>query len=92
MFLIVMFGLISLFSDLTYQAGRSPNGPFLGILGADADPAKGVSRTFWIYSVFTFMVSMGFINFTLLSFPLPFLGFLGGGSLTVIAAIVFFGG
>lgn len=36
MFLIVMFGLISLFSDLTYQAGRSLNGPFLGVLGADA--------------------------------------------------------
>jgi len=34
--LIVLFGLISLFSDLTYQAGRSLNGPFLGILGADA--------------------------------------------------------
>jgi hypothetical protein len=36
MVLIVMFGLISLFSDLTYQAGRSLNGPLLGILGADA--------------------------------------------------------
>jgi MFS family permease len=34
--LIVMFGLISLFSDLTYQGGRSLNGPFLGALGADA--------------------------------------------------------
>lgn len=34
--LVVMFGLISLFSDLTYQAGRSLNGPFLGALGADA--------------------------------------------------------
>lgn len=31
-----MFGLISLFSDLTYQAGRSLNGPLLGVLGADA--------------------------------------------------------
>ena len=36
MLLIVMFGLISLFSDLTYQAGRSLNGPFLAVLGADA--------------------------------------------------------
>lgn len=36
MLLIVMFGLISLFSDLTYQAGRSLNGPFLAELGADA--------------------------------------------------------
>ena len=36
MVLIVMFGLISLFSDLTYQAGRSLNGPLLGVLGADA--------------------------------------------------------
>jgi hypothetical protein len=34
--LIVMFGLISLFSDLVYQAGRSLNGPLLGVLGADA--------------------------------------------------------
>lgn len=34
--LIIMFGLISLFSDLTYQAGRSLNGPFLAVLGADA--------------------------------------------------------
>jgi MFS family permease len=34
--LIIMFGLISLFSDLTYQGGRSLNGPFLGALGADA--------------------------------------------------------
>ena len=36
MLLIVMFGVISLFSDLVYQAGRSLNGPFLGQLGADA--------------------------------------------------------
>ena len=36
MLLIVMFGLISLFSDLVYQAGRSLNGPLLGVLGADA--------------------------------------------------------
>lgn len=36
MLLIVMFGLISLFSDLAYQAGRSLNGPFLSQLGADA--------------------------------------------------------
>lgn len=36
MLLILMFGLISLFSDLTYQAGRSLNGPMLGVLGADA--------------------------------------------------------
>lgn len=34
--LIIMFGLISLFSDLTYQGGRSLNGPFLATLGADA--------------------------------------------------------
>ncbi len=34
--LIVMFGVISFFSDLTYQAGRSLNGPFLALLGADA--------------------------------------------------------
>ncbi|MEI8094217.1 MAG: MFS transporter [Spirochaetales bacterium] len=36
MLLIVMFGLISLFSDLVYQAGRSLNGPLLNVLGADA--------------------------------------------------------
>ncbi|HTH12913.1 MAG TPA: MFS transporter, partial [Spirochaetia bacterium] len=36
MLLVVMFGLISLFSDLVYQAGRSLNGPFLAELGADA--------------------------------------------------------
>lgn len=36
MFLVVMFGVISLFSDLVYQAGRSLNGPFLAELGADA--------------------------------------------------------
>jgi MFS family permease len=34
--LILMFGVISFFSDLTYQAGRSLNGPFLALLGADA--------------------------------------------------------
>jgi len=36
MLLVVMFGLISLFSDLTYQAGRSLNGPLLSVMGADA--------------------------------------------------------
>lgn len=36
MLLVVMFGVISLFSDLVYQAGRSLNGPFLAELGADA--------------------------------------------------------
>lgn len=36
MLLVFMFGAISLFSDLVYQAGRSLNGPFLAELGADA--------------------------------------------------------
>ncbi len=36
MALVVLFGIISLFSDLVYQAGRSLNGPFLAELGADA--------------------------------------------------------
>jgi len=36
MLLVIMFGVISLFSDLVYQAGRSLNGPFLAELGADA--------------------------------------------------------
>lgn len=34
--LVGLFGLISLCSDLVYQAGRSINGPYLAELGADA--------------------------------------------------------
>ncbi len=36
MALIVLFGVVSLFSDMTYQGGRSLSGPYLGVLGADA--------------------------------------------------------
>jgi MFS family permease len=36
MLLVIMFGLISLFSDLVYQSGRSLNGPYLSQLGANA--------------------------------------------------------
>lgn len=34
--LVIVFGVISLLSDLVYQAGRSLNGPFLAELGANA--------------------------------------------------------
>src|SRR5579883_3252369 len=32
--LIVLFGVISLFADMTYEGGRSITGPFLYVLGA----------------------------------------------------------
>jgi MFS family permease len=38
--LIVLLGIVSLFSDMTYEAARSMYGPFLGFLGAGA-PAIG---------------------------------------------------
>lgn len=34
--LIVLFGVVSLFSDMTYEGARSISGPFLGSLGASA--------------------------------------------------------
>ncbi|MGB9745457.1 MAG: MFS transporter [Bacteroidales bacterium] len=33
---IILLGLVSLFSDMTYEAARSINGPFLEVLGANA--------------------------------------------------------
>jgi len=108
----------------------------------DAPAPEKLSRTFWIYSIFTLLVGIGFINFALLSFhaksagllndaaipfwyavamaanaaaayivgmsydkmglkvlyavpllsiPLPFLGFVGGTTPLMIAAIVLFG-
>lgn len=33
---VVLIGIVSLFSDMTYEAGRSINGAFLGVLGASA--------------------------------------------------------
>ncbi|OHD20822.1 MAG: MFS transporter [Spirochaetes bacterium GWD1_27_9] len=35
MFLIILFGLVSLFGDITYEGARSVNGQFLKVLGAD---------------------------------------------------------
>ncbi|MEM3050204.1 MAG: MFS transporter, partial [Thermoplasmata archaeon] len=32
--LVLLFGLVSLFADMTYEGARSFFGPFLGILGA----------------------------------------------------------
>ena len=34
--LILLFGLVSLFGDMVYEAGRSVNGPYLKTLGANA--------------------------------------------------------
>lgn len=34
--LVILLGLVSLFSDMTYEAARSINGPFLKFLGANA--------------------------------------------------------
>lgn len=33
---VILLGLVSLFSDMTYEAARSINGPFLEVLGANA--------------------------------------------------------
>ncbi|HAR36777.1 MAG TPA: MFS transporter, partial [Acidobacteria bacterium] len=33
---IVLMGLVSLFSDMTYEGARSLTGPYLGLLGASA--------------------------------------------------------
>jgi len=33
---IVLMGVVSLFSDITYEGARSITGPYLGILGAGA--------------------------------------------------------
>jgi hypothetical protein len=37
----VLLGMVSLFGDMTYEAARSINGPYLAILGARA-PAVGI--------------------------------------------------
>lgn len=34
--LVVLLGIVSLFADMTYEAGRSITGPFLALLGASA--------------------------------------------------------
>ena len=34
--IIIFFGLVSLFGDMVYEAGRSVNGPYLKTLGANA--------------------------------------------------------
>ncbi|HTP59135.1 MAG TPA: hypothetical protein VMM82_09470 [Spirochaetia bacterium] len=36
LFFVVLFGLLSLFSDMTYEGARSITGPYLRILGASA--------------------------------------------------------
>ncbi len=36
MYLIVLFGLVSLFADMAYEGARSVNGPYLKTLGANA--------------------------------------------------------
>ncbi len=33
---IILFGIVSLFADMTYEGGRSVTGPYLAILGANA--------------------------------------------------------
>ena len=33
---VILLGVVSLFSDVTYEAARSINGPYLAILGASA--------------------------------------------------------
>ncbi len=33
---IILFGIVSLFADMTYEGGRSITGPYLAILGANA--------------------------------------------------------
>jgi MFS family permease len=36
LFFVVLFGVVSLFSDMTYEGARSVTGPFLKVLGASA--------------------------------------------------------
>ena len=33
---VILLGVVSLFSDMTYEAARRINGPFLALLGAGA--------------------------------------------------------
>lgn len=40
---VVLLGLVSLFADMTYEAARSINGPFLALLGASAAAVGVVS-------------------------------------------------
>jgi len=35
-YFVIIMGIISLFSDLTYEGARSLTGPYLGLLGASA--------------------------------------------------------
>jgi MFS family permease len=122
--------------ELSSDAGNST-----GTTQATPNP-EALTRTFWVYSLFTLLVGIGFVNFTLLSFhavkaqlltdaavpfwyavamaanavaayvvgtlydryglkvlfavpllsiPLPLLGFLGGTTPLLVAAIVLFG-
>lgn len=36
LYFVVIMGVVSLFSDLTYEGARSLVGPYLGLLGASA--------------------------------------------------------
>jgi hypothetical protein len=40
---VVMLGVVSLFSDMTYEGARAVTGPYLGLLGASAVVVGAVS-------------------------------------------------
>lgn len=58
---VILLGVVSLFSDMTYEAARSINGPFLAILGASS-MAVGFTAGFGEFIGYTLRLLFGYLS------------------------------
>lgn len=72
---VVLIGVVSLFSDLTYEGARSVTGPFLAILGASATVVGFVAGLGELIGYALRLVSGYFVDKTQKYWPIVFLGY-----------------
>jgi MFS family permease len=96
---IILFGIISLFADITYEGGRSVTGPFMAILGASG-AVVGLVSGLGEFLGYGLRLASGYLSdktqkywfFTFLGYGLilaiPFLAFAGNFQLAALFIIL----
>lgn len=72
---IILFGVVSMFGDITYEGGRSITGPYLAILGASATMVGFIGGLGEFVGYVFRLVSGYFADKTKAYWPITFLGY-----------------